>query len=88
MASEGLSLQDVLRLARGVAADFEGVAIDGVAALDGEFESVDLLLSLPQSGSRERYQKMVRVRREHQQGFERELRAQITIALRKGTSRA
>ncbi len=86
MASEGLPLQDVLRLARGVAAEFEGVEIDGVAALDGEVESVDLLLSLPQSGSRERYQAMVRVRREHRHGFERELRAQITIALRKGPS--
>ena len=47
MAFEGLSVQDVLRLARGVAADFDGVAVDGVAPLDGEVESVDLLLSLP-----------------------------------------
>lgn len=86
MASEGLSLRDVLQLARGVAADFAGVAIDGVAALDGEVESVDLLLSLPQAGSREHYQAMVRVRREHRHGFERELRAQITIALRNGPS--
>ena len=84
MPFEGLSVQDVLRLARGVAADFEDVAIDGVAPLDGEVESVDLLLSLPGSARGERFQAMVRVRREYRIGFERELRAQIRIALRKG----
>ena len=86
MASEGLPLQDVLRLARGVAAEFEGVEIDGVAALDGEVESVDLLLSLPQSGSRERYRAMVRERPYNRHGYLREMRARNTNALRKGPS--
>ena len=82
MPAVDLPHADVVALAKRVAADFEGVAIE-VAALDGEAESVVLLLSVPDPDGGDPHNAMVRVRRVDRLSFARDLRVQITSALRK-----
>jgi hypothetical protein len=81
MPSKDLSVRDVLRHARAVAADFDGVTIESLAAMDGEAESVELLVSVPKAGERQNV--MLRVQRKNQTVFERELREHLTAALKK-----
>ena len=82
-----LSLDEVRRFAEGVVSEFEGVTLDAVTALDGEAESVELLLGIPghdfskllrHGGSTT----LVRVRRTDRARLERDLRRQIRVALR------
>ena len=82
MPSKDLSVRDVLRHARAVAADFDGVTIESLAAMDGEAESVELLVSVPKAGG-DRQNVMLRVQRKDQTVFERELREHLTATLKK-----
>jgi hypothetical protein len=70
-----LALSSVRRLAVAVAADYPGITVDGVAASDGEAESVELLLTVPRGAGKEKH--VMRVRRVNRTTVERDLREQM-----------
>ncbi len=76
-------LRDVLHLARGVASDFEGVAIERVAGAEvDDVTWLELLVSVPRPNGGVRHRAMVRVRRDEVRQLTRDLRAEIKTALR------
>ena len=82
MPADDLPLEDVIQLAKRVAADFEGVTVEGVAAMHGEAESVELLLNVLRPGGKGHRSVRARVRRVDRRSFERDLRTRILSALR------
>ena len=80
MASR-MALDEVHRLAAAVAADYQGITVESVAASDGEAESVELLLMVPRGDDTESH--VVRVRRLDRTTFERDLREQLQTEIDK-----
>jgi hypothetical protein len=54
---------------------YPGITVDGVAASDGEAESVELLLTVPRGAGKEKH--VMRVRRVNRTTVERDLREQM-----------
>jgi hypothetical protein len=79
--SSRMTLDDVHRLASSIAGDYPGIIVEGIAASDGEGESVELLLRVPRGDTPESH--VVRARRLDEAMFERDLREQLNAELAK-----
>jgi hypothetical protein len=79
--SSRMTLDDVHRLASSIAGDYPGIIVEGIAASDGEGESVELLLRVPRGDTTESH--VVRARRLDEAMFERDLREQLHAELAK-----
>ena len=76
--SSRMALEDVHHLTAAIAADYPGITLE-VAASDGEAESIELLLRVPNGDNTDSH--VMRVQRLDPMLFERDLREQLQAEL-------